>query len=189
LTRFITALDTHPRLSRLSLRLAALPLVGKMWSRLLANPKEMERFVKFAIVGIIGFVVDMTVLNIMKPIFASMGLGVGWNATMDPRQIQLAAANTCSFSAAVLSNFTWNRLWTFPESRERPLAGQLLQFALVNVLGWCINTLLLLVMDHYVFQHFVGERLSYNLAKAIATIVVLFWNFGINRIWTYRGIK
>jgi putative flippase GtrA len=40
-----------------------------------------------------------------------------------------------------------------------------------------------------VFQHFVSPRLSYNLAKAFAIGVVLFWNFGINRIWTYRGIK
>jgi putative flippase GtrA len=173
----------------MSVWVAALPLVGKVWSKFLSNPKELERFVKFAVVGIIGFAVDLTVLNIMKPIFASVGLGVGWNTTVDPRQIQLAAANTCSFSAAVLSNFTWNRLWTFPESRERPLGSQLLQFALVNVLGWGINTVLLLVMDQYVFQQFVSERLSYNLAKAVATIVVLFWNFGINRIWTYRGIE
>jgi len=31
--------------------------------------------------------------------------------------------------------------------------------------------------------------LGYNVAKAIAIIVVLFWNFGVNRVWTYRGIK
>lgn len=189
MTRFITVLDSHPRLGRMSARMAALPLVGGMWTRLLANPKELERFAKFAIVGIIGFVVDMTVLNIMKRIFEVAGLAESWNVAVEPRQIQLAVANTCSFSAAVLSNFTWNRLWTFPESRERPLGRQLLQFGVVNVLGWGINTVLLLVMDQYVFQLFVGERLSYNLAKAIATIVVLFWNFGMNRTWTYGGIE
>ena len=49
--------------------------------------------------------------------------------------------------------------------------------------------MLLVVLDQYVFQNFVSERLSYNLAKACAIGVVLFWNFGINRIWTYRGIE
>jgi putative flippase GtrA len=160
-----------------------------MWTRLVSNPKELERFVKFAIVGIVGFVVDMTVLNILKHVLETIGLGEGWNTAIGARQIQLTVANTCSFSAAVLSNFTWNRLWTFPESRERPLITQLLQFALVNILGWGINTVLLLVMDQYVFQHFVGEGASANLAKAVATIVVLFWNFGVNRMWTYGGIK
>ena len=108
---------------------------------------------------------------------------------MESHQIQLVAANAISFSTAVLSNFTWNRLWTFPESRERPLGSQLVQFAIVNILGLGINTLVLLVMDQYVFQHFVSERLSYNLAKALAIGIVLIWNFGVNRIWTYRGIE
>jgi putative flippase GtrA len=152
------------------------------------SPKEFQRFCKFGIVGAVGAVVDFLVLNIMKLAFEASGFGVGWSTMVEPSVIQLAAANTISFSTAVLSNFTWNRLWTFPESRERPLASQLVQFSIVNVLGWAINTGLLLVMDQYVFGLFVGERLSYNLAKAFAIGVVLFWNFGINRLWTYRGI-
>lgn len=187
--RIITAISTHPRLSRWSARMAELPLVGRVWNRLLQNPRELERFLKFAIVGTIGAAVDFVVLNIMKLIFESVGLGIGWNWSMEPHQIQLVAANAISFSTAVLSNFTWNRLWTFPESRERPVGSQLVQFAIVNILGLGINTLVLLVMDQYVFQHFVSERLSYNLAKALAIGIVLFWNFGVNRIWTYRGIE
>ena len=98
-------------------------------------------------------------------------------------------AATISFTAAVLSNFTWNRLWTFPESRERPLGSQLVQFAIVNVLGLVINNVLLVTTDQYIFRHLVSTRLSYNLAKAFAIGVVLFWNFGVNRVWTYRGIE
>jgi putative flippase GtrA len=189
LIRIFTAISTHPRLSRWSARIAELPLVGRLWTRLLRNPKELERFLKFAIVGTIGAVVDFIVLNVMKLIFESAGLGIGWNGSMEPHQIQLVAANAISFSTAVLSNFTWNRLWTFPESRERPVGSQLVQFAIVNILGLGINTLVLLVMDQFIFQHFVSQRLSYNLAKAFAIGIVLFWNFGVNRIWTYRGIE
>ena len=162
--------------------------MGPFWSRFLANPKRVERFFKFAVVGAIGAVVDFVVLNIMKLTFEAVRLGGGWDVAMQPHQIQLVAANAISFSAAVLSNFTWNRLWTFPESRERPLVTQLIQFTIVNVLGLVINTVILVVMDRYVFQLFFDERLSYNLAKAIAIGVVLFWNFGINLLWTYRGI-
>ena len=139
--RIITAIEAHPRLSRMSAWVAGMPLVGPLWRRLLENPKRIVRFVKFAIVGIIGAVVDFVVLNIMKTLFESMGLGVGWNVSLEPHQIQLIAANAISFSAAVLSNFTWNRLWTFPESRDRHIGTQLVQFAIVNVLGLVINTL------------------------------------------------
>jgi len=160
-----------------------------MWRSVRANPREIERFAKFALVGILGALVDFATLNLMKWAFESIGLGQSWQIGVKPRQIQLAAANSISFSLAVLSNFTWNRLWTFPESRDRPLGRQLGQFAVVNIVGLGINTLLLLGLDHYLFQRLVGDRMSYNLAKAVAIGVVLFWNFGINRIWTYRGIK
>jgi putative flippase GtrA len=168
---------------------AGLPVVGKIWGRMLERPKELERFIKFALVGVLGMVVDFVVLNIMKGAFETMGLGVGWDFPLSPHEVQLVAANTISFSAAVLSNFTWNRLWTFPESREQPLGKQLVQYTIVNIAGWAINTVLLVLLDQYVFQHLFSQRLSYNLAKAIAIGVVLFWNFGINRIWTYKDIE
>jgi putative flippase GtrA len=185
----INTIESHPRFSRWSGCLCKVPIVGRLWQHLCDNPKELDRFVKFAIVGIVGAAVDFTILNIMKLVFEDLGLGVGWGPRVNPHSVQLVAANAISFTVAVLSNFTWNRLWTFPESRLRPLGSQLGQFAVVNVLGLGINTVLLLVMDQYVFQHFVGARLSYNLAKAFAIGVVLFWNFSVNRIWTYRGIK
>lgn len=165
------------------------PMVGPVWLMVRANQREVVRFLKFALVGTLGAVVDFTLLIVMKRLFESAGLGVGWRLGVEARQIQLVAANTISFSMAVLSNFTWNRLWTFPESRDRPVGRQLVQFAIVNVIGWGINTLLLLLLDRYVFQSLVSDRMSYILAKAVAIGVVLFWNFGLNRIWTYRGIE
>mgnify|MGYP005847477419 FL=1 len=182
-------IEAHPRLRGWSAQIKRWPVIGRLWRKFLDNPKELERFLKFAMVGAIGAVVDFAVLNLMKWIFEKIGLGEGWSVSLRPHQIQLIAANILSFSAAVLSNFTWNRLWTFPESRQRPLGSQLAQFAVVNILGLGINTLLLVTMDQYVFQHLFSPRLSYNLAKAFAIGVVLFWNFGVNRVWTYRGIK
>lgn len=164
-------------------------VITTLATRLSLNPKELERFVKFAIVGAFGAVVDFTVLNIMKLLFEHMGLGVGWNIGLDVQQIQLIAANIISFSTAVISNFTWNRLWTFPESRDRPIRSQLAQFSAVNVAGLLINTIILITADTYFFSNFFSQRISYNLAKAFAIGVVLFWNFGVNRIWTYKGIK
>ena len=134
--------------------------------------KELIRFLKFATVGAIGMVVDLTVLNVMVK---AVGL-------------HLLTANSISFTVAVISNFTWNRLWTFPESRSRPVHTQLAQFALVNIIGLGINNLVLWLVFQLT-QQFVPDPFDYNLAKITAIGVVLFWNYGVNRLWTYRGIE
>jgi len=135
------------------------------------NRKEFNRFAKFAIVGLIGAVIDISVLNLMHKAF-------GW---------PLLWANTLSVSIAILSNFTWNRLWTFPESRSRRKREQLVQFTLVNVIGLGINDVIVVGLEA-VFAQFIAEPGDLFLAKFIAIGVVLFWNFGANRLWTYRGL-
>jgi putative flippase GtrA len=135
------------------------------------RPKELSRFIKFSVVGAVGAIIDFALLNFFRGY-------LGW---------PLFWANTASVSAAILSNFTWNRLWTFPESRTRKKRKQLPQFALINLIGLLINNLIVVGLDA-VLVPYIGEPLSYNLAKAVAIGVVLFWNFGANRLWTYRGL-
>jgi putative flippase GtrA len=132
---------------------------------------ELTRFAKFAAVGVLGAMIDFGLLNVG---ILAFGLAK-W------------LANTFSFTAAVFSNFTWNRLWTFPESRSEPLMRQMGQFFLVNLAGYAISQAVFLSLDYYVLSPY--GVWGYNLAKAIAIGIVLFWNFGINRIWTYRNIK
>ena len=121
-------------------------------------------------VGTIGAVVDFGTLNLL---ILLLGMAKVW-------------ANTCSFSAAVCSNFLWNRLWTYPETRGNPILPQLTQFILVNIVGLGINQAIFLSLDRWMFAGW--GPLGYNLAKVIATGVVLFWNFGVNRAWTYRHV-
>lgn len=135
------------------------------------NTKEFRRFAKFAIVGALGAIVDFTLLNIFHGF-------LGW---------PLLLANTASVSAAIINNFTWNRYWTFPESRNRKKRTQLPQFALVNTTGLLINNLIV-VGANAILVSYINEPYSYNIAKLIAIGIVLFWNFGINRLWTYRGL-
>lgn len=153
------------------------------------NRREIARFLKFSAVGALGAVIDFGVLNLLVQV---VGL---------PKVV----ANVFSFSAAVVSNFVWNRLWVYPETRKDPLRKQFVQFAIVNVAGLVINTVIFYVSDRW----FLGEAgllagpvsalaraigvahfdLAYNGAKAIATGMVLFWNFFINRLWTFRHVR
>ncbi len=134
--------------------------------------REVKRFLKFAVVGTWGFIVDFTILNLLL-------FGAHFPAWL---------ANTCSFSVAVLNTFTFNRLWTFPESRQRPIATQLAQFFAVNLLGYAINEAVFLSSHDLLWGHILGTAAAWNLSKGTASIVALFWNFAINRLWTWRGL-
>ncbi len=156
--------------------------------------REVTRFLKFSVVGAIGAVVDFGTFNLLSTV---LGL---WSV----------AASILSFSAAVTSNFLWNRNWVYPDSRAKPVAAQAAQFALVNVVGLLIRT------PVFAFGEAPMARLAAslwprlqslpapvsglaswlnpavagsNLALALAVIIVLFWNFGVNRLWTYSDAK
>lgn len=150
------------------------------------NPRlrrEMIRFWRFSVVGAIGAVVDFGAFNLLRG-----GL-----------EVPATLAQAFSFTLAVFSNFLWNRYWTYPDSRSKPLASQAGQFLLVNLIGLAIRTPVFVLtqagMVRLSEQLLAGyslpvgaAALGSNLALAIAVIVVLFWNFGVNRVWTYSDV-
>jgi putative flippase GtrA len=149
----------------------------------IVDRKERTRFIRFAIVGAVGAVVDFSTFNLLAIVFG----------------IYPVVASVLSFTVAVLSNFTWNRIWTYPDSRSKPLSRQLLEFSVVNVIGAVIRTPLFAFLDHplqklYSYLSFLpiglvnAEFLGHNSALAVAIIVVLFWNFFVNRYWTYSDV-
>jgi putative flippase GtrA len=136
------------------------------------RPREFSRFLKFAIVGAIGMVVDLTTMTIAHEWFGT----------------SLSVAVAIGFTVAVISNFTWNRLWTFPESRERPIRSQLTQFFVINAIGLGINEVVVAAL-HPLFLRVAVDPPAYLAAKIIAIGIVLFWNYFVNRRWTYKGIE
>ncbi len=149
---------------------------------LIKDKRERDRFLKFAAVGAIGFIVDFSIFNIARNYF----------------QISAVLSNIISFSIAVMSNFLFNRFWTYPDSRSKPIAGQLIQFFIVNVFGLLIRTgvFTLIVPGLINFFETTGLNigleptiLGENSALVIVVIIVMFWNFFINRHWTYNDIN
>ena len=148
----------------------------------LNNSTERVRFLKFMGVGAFGALIDFGIANLLTH-YLSMALV--W-------------AGTISFICAVFSNFVWNRFWTYPESRSRPLAHQLGMFFVVNVAGVAIRIpilhfgepVLLAVFKSSTFQEVVSpECAARNATLAIAVGLVMLWNFFANRYWTYNDVE
>ncbi len=181
-------------------------IVAGMAGRFGVNEKEAERFFKFAVVGVIGFIVDFGIFNLsLRPfeLLLSNGtavhdfiVGLGLN---DEQTVSLARifAGMLSFVAAIVSNFMWNRYWTYPDSRSRSVRRQLALFTFVSVAGIIIRVPII-TYTHTPFTNLVATvaalepysvRIGDNLALVLAVLVVMFWNFFVNRYWTYNDVE
>jgi putative flippase GtrA len=149
---------------------------------ILTDPRERGRFLRFAVVGVIGAIVDFGVANLLVFAFST----------------PLVVAGTISFIAAILSNFFWNRRWTYPDSRSKPVSQQLIQFSVISVMGLAIRIPILRFLEPVLYRLFSNlaftlpvltpDVLSKNVTLAIAVLIVMFWNFFANRYWTYNDV-
>lgn len=168
-------------------------LFARIAGRFGIKPKEAERFAKFMVVGTLGFIIDFGTLTILIEVVDLPGL-IAEN-TQFSETVGLIVANTISFTLAVVSNFSFNRYWTYPESRDRRKRVQLPQFGLVSVIGLLINNAIFALTTPLFDWLLAGmDFLPINVdgyvpAKMLATVVVLFWNFFVNRYWTFGDVK
>ena len=150
--------------------------------------QEIVRFLKFCVVGTIGTALDFGLFNLFHNVLG----------------LHQVLANTISISAAIVNNYTWSRYWVYPETRNQAGGKKFLQFVIVSLIAWALNTGILWGMDHWVLGEAgllggivgrvaegVGTKhsvLSSNGAKVVATGIVLFWNFFANRFWTFKDV-
>ena len=111
---------------------------------IIRDKKERERFIKFVVVGTIGFGVDSGTYNLVRS-----GFG------------------------------------TSPEISSNVLRRLLLASATAAAVVGVLSALRLLIGDQFLPPKVIGE----NLSLAIVVIIVMFWNFFVNRFWTYNDVK
>ncbi len=142
---------------------------------------ERERFLKFALVGISGTIIDFGIFNILIYM-----------------QFSSIFSSTISFFVAVVNNFYWNRNWTYPESKIQSIAPQLVKFSVVSIAGLLIRTILYKLIEQpniYFAETILNENIllssevvGKNISLAMVITIILFWNYLANRVWTYKNI-
>lgn len=148
------------------------------------NSSEVRRFAKFSIVGAIGFVIDTGALYIM---IGLLGMSTG---------LMRLVSKTISFTLALTSNFFWGRYWIYPESRSKSIRIQAIQFSVVNIIGLALNLLIFGLVSSALIPRLricygvnTGLLLGTGAGQLSAVAVVLFWNFFVNRYWTYGDVE
>lgn len=124
--------------------------------------KTVAEALKYMLVGASSAVIDICLLFIF----------------VEYVRIPLLLAATLAFFIAVGNGFFWNKRWTFKNTG--PHAGrQYAKFLLTSLVGLGIT---LLLLSFFVYT----LKLWYLVAKMLVTVIVFFWNFTVNRFWTFR---
>jgi dolichol-phosphate mannosyltransferase len=138
--------------------------------RLRAAGLPFNRFLRFAVVGLSGVIVDMGLLFLLSD--PSM---LGWGLTRS----KLIAAET-----AIVNNFLWNDAWTFGDVSAhqrgfRPRLRRFGKFQLICFAGVLLNTSLLNLQFNLL-------HLNRYVANAVAIAAVTGWNFWLNLKLSWR---
>ena len=158
------------------------------------NGKEGRRFARFLVVGALGFVIDFGVFNLAH----ALGLGTWVAGAILPALLPHPEIieQTLSLSVAIANNFMWNYFWIYPEARTASQGGKMVKFLIVSVAGLLVGVpvfsgALLAWRGAVAALHLeiAGLNLAGNLALMTRVGVLLFWNFLVNRFWTYRDVK
>ncbi len=121
------------------------------------------RFIRFALVGTSGVLVNYAVLIFLVEAF-------GLN-----RLIAVALAN----ETAILSNFFFNNLWTFGDAgRHRPVLIRAARYNAFGLGGLLVSVTVLGLLTY-------GLGLQYLVANAFAIGMAMTWNYLSNARWTF----
>ncbi len=123
----------------------------------------LRQFVKFGIVGAGNTAVDFGLYLLLTRLV----------------RLQYLSAHGFSFVGAVTLSYVLNKRWTFRDERRPVLSRQLAQFLLVSIVGAGLSSLTLFGLVQY-------GGLPDVVAKLLAIVLVLFWNFFANKHWTFR---
>jgi putative flippase GtrA len=148
----------------------------------LARWLQKFRYFKFGIVGATGTVVNIVVLYLAQN-YVFDGIG--------PEKTRLAASLALAILIATLSNFTWNRLWTWADRREalaiemgapkeslpKRLAVQFGRYCMASWFGMAFQ---------FGATIWLAQSMDYRLANILSIVAASVINFLANDRWTFR---
>jgi putative flippase GtrA len=145
--------------------LQQLPLIGALFR---------PRFIKFGIVGASGVVVNLSVLFIgQEMLFSHVG----------SETLRLNLSLALAIFIATISNFTWNRRWTWQDRRELRSVPIIVQFGQYAVACWVG------IVIQFGLTNLFALFLHYLAANLIAVVIASLFNFVANDFWTFGRLK
>lgn len=167
-------------------------MVTTFWLAILLGIKDKIRFIKFGTVGFVGYVVNALTLELFSKSGLAGGIASVFSFTKNtPLGIfsEISAwAAVLATEMAIISNFTFNNLWTFSEVRiTKPLqvVWKFLQFNLSSMGALVVQ---FLVIGGAVMI-FGDTRLVRQLGLLVAMPLVLTFNYIMYNLFIWKTWK
>lgn len=122
--------------------------------------KLLIQIFKFGIVGGIATVIDFVFLYIFREFC----------------HFPVLVSNTLSFCISVIYNYTASVKWVFDVNKEKDAKKQFIIFIVFSVIGLLLNNAIMWLTVDFL-------SIYYMLAKIIATVIVMVFNFVTRKIF------
>ena len=119
-----------------------------------------HRPLRFIVVGVSNTVLDFTLMNLLS--LAGLSLII---------------ANTISTGIAMIYSFLMNKKWTFRNAGQDYLRQVILFFIFTAIGIWVIQNGLIILAKHYLPRFGLPDQAFNNLAKLVASVFSLTWNY------------
>ncbi len=160
--------------------------------------RGVRQFVKFCIVGGISTVIDLglhwalmfwVTINgeLLSHLVGAQVWGLLHPGVMptdkDLTNSSFAILKIVPVGLAILNSFFWNRKWTFRVLGNEAVHKQVIKFYTIALIGMVLNVLISTGMFNVIPGH---PKRSWAIASLIAMVVVVFWNFFGQKLWTFK---
>lgn len=118
-------------------------------------------FIKFCMVGFLGFLTDLTVTFTLK----------------NKVKVNKYVANSIGFICGCVINYSLNKLWTFNDDNA-DIINQFARYVTISVGGLLISNLLIYLLT-------TKMKANFFVAKISSVVIVSIWNFVMNYCFTF----
>jgi putative flippase GtrA len=122
--------------------------------------------IRYGMVGVLSTALDYLFLNLSHTLMGGANQTLGW-------------ATAIGFCVGLVNGYYFNSRWTFKYNTKGQEGKKFGQFAIISLVGLALTEIIVLY-----FANNVGH--DKNIAKLIAVIIVFFWNFFGNKMWTFQ---
>jgi putative flippase GtrA len=134
-----------------------------------SRPRLFE-FLKFAVVGVIGTIIDFSIYGILTRVF----------------HVYYIYATATSVFIAIINNFLLNKYWTFKRGQTGRGGEEYIKFFIVSIINYFINITITFSIVEYTHSEVLFGSKEDFFAKVMAIAIVLFSNYLGNKHWTFK---
>lgn len=138
----------------------------------------MRQLIKFCLVGASSTVIDKGIQWFLMGLFPLVPWWI---------------VQSISFCFGVSNGFFWNRRWTFAGQNNASARTQYSKFFVTNVIGLGLNLLItkgfLVLITGDLLHATNPPKTTVLIASLCAIPIVVIWNFGASRLWTFKAHK